>query len=86
MSGKDPKIISKAKFLFFVILIKSFLKKKIIAKREPKWRLISSCSELNLNSEILEIIIKWAEELTGINSENPCMNAKIEASKYFEII
>ena len=35
---------------------------------------------------ILENIIKWAEELTGRNSEKPCMNAKIETSMYCEII
>ena len=61
----------------------SVLKKKIIAIRDPKWRLTSINRELDLNSYKLEIYIKWAEELTGKNSDTPWITERIITSIIF---
>ena len=68
------------------MFIKSFLKWKIIAIKEPRWRQISSCSEAVWKSLNFVTKIKCAEELTGINSKKPWIIANTEVSMYFEII
>ena len=64
----------------------SFLKKKIIAKREPRCKLTSINKELDLKSYRVETTIKCAEELMGKNSDTPCINDKIIISIIFESI
>ena len=48
----------------------SFLKKKIIASKEPRCKLTSINSEFDLNSYIVEITNKCAEELIGKKFRN----------------
>ena len=69
-----------------MIFVNSFLKNKIIAKKEPKCRLISNCRLLTLKLLNLDIIKRCADELTGINSDTPWIIDKISVSTYFEII
>ena len=64
-------IIKLNNFLLFLKSNKSFLKKKIIANKEPKCKLISINNELDFNSYKLETIIKCADELIGKNSDIP---------------
>ena len=80
ISGIDPIIISNNNFLFRFKLNKSFLKKNIIAKREPKCKLISINNELVFSSYKFDIIIKCADELIGKNSVIPCIADKIMIS------
>ena len=71
INGIDPIIMRPNNLLLFLISNKSFLKKKIIANSDPKWRLISINKELDLNSYKLETSIRCADELIGRNSEIP---------------
>jgi len=58
----------------------------MIASKEPRWRLTSIISELELNSKIISTIFKWAEELIGKNSDIPWTIDRIIISKIFENI
>ena len=71
ISGIEPKNISNNNFWFFLISIRSFLKKKIIANNEPKCKQTSIKRELDLNSYNVETTTKCAEELIGKNSDTP---------------
>jgi hypothetical protein len=64
----------------------SFLKKKIIASKEPRCKLTSINSEFDLNSYRAEITNKCADELMGKNSDTPWINDKITISIMFESI
>ena len=83
INGIDPTMIRLKSLLLFLISNKSFLKKKIIANKEPRWRLISINNELDLNSYKLETNIKCAEELIGKNSDMPWMAESIKTSIKF---
>ena len=70
--GNEPTIISKAKLLLLKKFIKSFLKKIIIANRDPRCKPTSITSDLDDEKLFTsDNKIKCAEELTGINSEIP---------------
>ena len=71
MSGIEPIIIRPNNFWLFLKSNKSFLKKNIIANKDPKCKLISINSEPAFKSYKLETIIKWADELIGKNSDIP---------------
>ena len=71
ISGIEPIIMSFKNFLLCLRLNKSFLKKNIIASKEPKCKLISINNELALRSYKFETIIKCADELIGKNSDTP---------------
>ena len=71
LQNSEPITIKLNNFLLFLRSNKSFLKKNIIANKEPKCKLISINNELDFNSYKLEIIIKCADELIGKNSEIP---------------
>ena len=67
-------------FLLFFRSNKSFLKKKIIANKEPRCKLISISKEFEFKSYKLETIIKCADELIGKNSEIPWIADKMKIS------
>ena len=71
ISGTEPIMIRLNNFLLFFKSNKSFLKKNIIANKEPKCKLISINKELAFKSYNLETIIKCADELIGKNSDIP---------------
>ena len=71
ISGTEPIIINFNNSWLCLRLNKSFLKKNIIASKEPKCKLISINKELALRSYKLDTIIKWADELIGKNSDTP---------------
>ena len=71
ISGIEPIMINFNSLWLFLRLNKSFLKKNIIANKEPKCKLISINKELALRSYKLDTIIKWADELIGKNSDIP---------------
>ena len=50
---------------------RSFLKKNIIANKDPKCRLISNNNELAFRLYKLDTTIKCADELIGKNSDIP---------------
>ena len=83
INGIDPTMIRLKSLLLFLISNKSFLKKKIIVNKEPRWRLISINNELDLNSYKLETKIRCAEELIGKNSDIPCIAESIKTSIIF---
>ena len=58
ISGIEPIMISLSNFSLCFKLNKSFLKKKIIANKEPKCKLMSINSELVLRLYRLDTIIK----------------------------
>jgi hypothetical protein len=80
ISGIEPIMISFNNFWLFLRSNKSFLKKNIIASKEPKCRLMSINSELVFRSYRLETIIKCAEELMGKNSDIPWIADRIRIS------
>ena len=67
----EPKIINDNNFSLFLRSINSFLKKNMIANKDPKCKLKSINNELDLNSYKVETTTKCAEELMGKNSETP---------------
>ena len=71
INGIDPITINKSIFLLLCRSNKSFLKKKMIANNDPRCKLTSINSELDLNSYIDETIIRCADELIGKNSDIP---------------
>ena len=73
-------IIKLNNFRLFLRSNKSFLKKNIIANKEPKCKLMSINNELVLISYKLETIIKCADELIGKNSDIPWIADKIRIS------
>ena len=83
INGIDPTIIRLKSLLLFLTSNKSFLKKKIIANNEPRWRLISINNEFDLNSYKLETKIRCADELIGKNSDIPWMAESIKTSIMF---
>ena len=76
----DPKKINIKILWLFLRSNNSFLKKNIIASRDPKWSPISINNELEWNSYKVETIIKCAEELIGKNSDTPCIKERIKIS------
>ena len=80
ISGIEPIMISFNNFWLCLRLNKSFLKKNIIAIKEPKCKLMSINSELALRSYRLDTIIKWADELIGKNSDIPWMADRMRIS------
>ena len=69
--GIEPIKIKLNNLRLFLRSNKSFLKKNIIANKEPKCKLISINNELDFKSYKLEAIIKCADELIGKNSDIP---------------
>ncbi len=80
ISGIEPTIIRLKIFLLFLRSNKSFLKKNIIANKDPKCKLISINKELDFKSYKLETKIRCAEELIGKNSDIPCTADRISIS------
>ena len=80
MIGIEPIVIKLNNFLLFLRLNKSFLKKNIIANKEPRCKLISIGKEFEFKSYKLETIIKCADELIGKNSEIPWIADKMKIS------
>ena len=83
MSGIEPIIINFNSLWLFLRLNKSFLKKNIIANKEPKCKLMSINSELAFRLYKFDIIIKWADELMGKNSDIPWIDERIRISIKF---
>ena len=83
ISGIEPTIIKLNNFWLFFRLNKSFLKKYMIANKDPRWRLISINNEPDLNSYKLDTIIRCADELIGKNSDMPWMAESIKTSIMF---
>ena len=83
ISGIEPKIINDNNFWLCFRLINSFLKKNMIAIKDPRCKLTSIISELDLNSYNVETTTKWADELIGKNSETPCIRDRITISIIF---
>ena len=77
----DPKKIKWSFLLFFEKSIKSLQKQTTIASNDPRCKLTSTSKELRLKLLMFEIIIKWADELTGINSVTPWIIDNIITSK-----
>ena len=73
-------------FDYFLYQIIHFLKKKIIANKEPRCKLTSINNELDLNSYKVDTTTKCAEELIGKNSDTPWIKDKIIISIIFESI
>ena len=70
-------------FWLFLRSDKSFLKKDIIANKEPKCKLISISNEFDFKSNKLETKNKCADELIGKNSDIPWIAERIKISKIF---
>ena len=83
INGIDPTIIRLKSLLLFFTSNKSFLKKYMIANKDPRWRLISINNEPDLNSYKLDTIIRCADELIGKNSDMPWMAESIKTSIMF---
>ena len=58
----------------------------MIANKDPKCKLTSINSELDLNSYKVDTTTRCAEELIGKNSDIPCIKDKIIISITFESI
>ena len=86
INGIDPTIISKSIFLLLCRFSRSFLKKKIIANKDPRCKLTSINNELDWNSYIDETIIRCEDELIGKNSDIPWTSDRIIISIKFEDI
>ena len=84
--GRDPKINNLSNFWSLNNFKKSSLKWNSIANSDPRWRETSVKRDFISKFCTSDIKYKWADELTGINSDIPCIADKIIISKNSAII